>query len=413
VRRWEPSRRRWQLLVGVVAVVLAVVIGVLARGGRSPVRHPPPPPTATPTTTPPVQPPAPVAPAPIGPPARPAPRGEQFGANVNRLFNDRAYTPRQIDAQLSALRATGAAIARTDALWEITERTPPTGGVHHYDWTFDDSIAGSLAAHGLRWLPIVDYSASWVQSLPGARHPPPSSASEYASFAAALAGRYGSGGAFWRAHPGLRAKPVSTYEIWNEPDNPSFWSGGPSAGTYDELYVRARDAIATVDPSARVIVGGLTNPVAFLPAMLTARPDLRGHIDGVAIHPYAPNPGAVLGQVHTARRVLSGLGLSTVPLYITELGWTIHPTGALNWLSERLRPGYIELTIAALGHVDCGLAATILYTWVTPERNPTDREDWFGIHSPSGASTPDSVAFAAGLRRATQASAPIRVCAGS
>jgi hypothetical protein len=84
----------------------------------------------------------------------------------------------------------------------------------------------------------------------------------------------------------------------------------------------------------------------------------------------------------------------------------------LNFLPERLRPGYIEFTIAALGHVDCEVAATVLYTWLTPERDPTSREDWFGIHPPSGGATPDTVAFAAGLKQATQASTPVKLCAG-
>ena len=53
-------------------------------------------------------------------------------------------------------------------------------------------------------------------------------------------------------------------------------------------------------------------------------------------------------------------------------------------------------TLRALGHIDCGVAMTIVYTWVTPEKKPTDGEDWFGIHSPSGAATVDSRAFTAG-----------------
>ena len=42
----------------------------------------------------------------------------------------------------------------------------------------------------------------------------------------------------------------------------------------------------------------------FLAGMLAARPDLRGHIDGVAIHPWGPNPAAVLDHVRSARAEL-------------------------------------------------------------------------------------------------------------
>jgi hypothetical protein len=353
---------------------------------------------------------APPVPAGAGPPARPAPSTEQFGINVNRLFNDRTYSPQRIDAQLQALRATGATVARSDALWEAAEPTAPAGAVHHYDWSFDDTIAAALAGHGLQWLPIIDYSAPWAQSIAGVDHSPPTAAGDYAAFAGAFAARYGTGGAFWRAHPNLTAKPVDTYEIWNEPDNPAFWRPMPDAARYADLYASARNAIAAVDPTAAVIVGGLTHVDEFVPAMLAARPDLRGHIDGVGLHPYGANPLVVVGNVVKARRVLSAAGLGAVPLYITEFGWTTDPPGNPNFLPERLRPRYISQTLAALGHLDCGVAATVFYTWVTPERDPHDREDWFGIHGPGGAGTPDSAAFTEGLQRATAAAAPIRVC---
>jgi hypothetical protein len=384
------------------AAVVAIAAVLLTGGGSHRGR-------ASSTGQAPAPPPA-AAPTPLGAPAKPPPGSEQFGVNVNRLFNDRSYTPSQIDSQLNALSATSATVARSDALWEAAEPSAPLGGVHHYDWSFDDLIAGSLAAHGLRWIAILDYSAPWAQSIPGQDHSPPSSASDFGAFAAAFAARYGSGGSFWREHPALAPEAVGTYEIWNEPDNAEFWLPAPDPARYVELYLRARDAIEAVDPAARVIVGGLTNPSAFLPAMLSARPDLAGHIDGVAIHPYGANPSVVLARVRFARRALSSLGLSTVPLYVSEFGWTTSPAGALSWAPEAVRPRYVSSTLAALGHSDCAVAATLLYTWVTPERDPANHEDWFGVHPPAGGTSPDNEAFAAGVREAARPGATVRVC---
>ena len=348
------------------------------------------------------------------PPITPTPpAAEQFGANVNRLFDDRAYTRAQIDSQLQALHDTGATIARSDAMWEFSEPTAPVGGVHRYDWTFDDLIAGSLAAQGLRWLPIIDYAPAWAQLSSGKLHSPPRSPGDYAFYAAALAARYGPNGAFWRSHPGLSAVPVETYEIWNEPDNGEFWEPSPDPGGYAALYLLARGAIKAVDPTAAVIVGGLMAPAAFAPAMLAARPDARKYIDGVAIHPYGPNPQAVLQGVLVARHVLTRLGLATVPLYVTEFGWTTLPIGARSWLPGNARAGYISETLSELGHVDCGLAATLIYTWMTPGRDPGNPEDWFGIHPQDGPDSPDTNAFAAGLRTATQPGATISLCSAS
>lgn len=336
----------------------------------------------------------------------PAPPGQAFGVNVNRLFNDQGNTPAQIAAQLAAVHATGATVARSDAFWEAAEPHAPVAGQHHYDWTFDDGVAGALAAQGLTWLPIIDYTAPWAQSVPGQDHSPPRSAADYAAYAGAFAQRYGSDGTFWRAHPQLQARPVTAIEIWNEPDNPEFWVPRPDAAAYAQLYVAARAAVDAVKPGIRVLIGGLTNAAAFLPAMVQAVPELRGRVDGAAIHPYG-TPAVVVARVRGARAALVALGMGSVPLYITEFGWTTQPPGAVAYTPASRRPAEISGVLATLGHLECGLAATLLYTWVTPERNPADPQDWYGIANPSdpAAGTPDTAAFAAGLRAAMAAPA--------
>ena len=408
--RPERLRKLWMALLalGASAIVLALVLALLDSGstppapgrvtGASPIAVTPPPPsaaTASSTTA-------------AAPPARPAPRTQQFGASVNWLFNT-ANPSQEIDVQLQALRATGATLARTDALWEASEPHAPIGGVHRFDWTLDDTVAGELAAHHLRWLPILDYSAPWAQSVPGQDHSPPTSTADYADYSGAFATRYGTGGTFWRAHPELPAEPVQTYEIWNEPDSGVFWVPTPDAARYAELYAAARVAIIGADPGARVIVGGLTNPSAFLPAMLTAQPSLRGHIDGVAIHPYG-TPAVVLEKIRADRAVLVALGMPDVPLYATEYGWTTAPPGALDYVPAARRPGYIFRTTDALGHLDCGLAASLLYTWYTPQGDPSNPQDWFGVDGLTGASTADAAAFARGLRRARAPGPALALC---
>ena len=390
--------RRGEALAAVVAVAaIAVGVVLIATSGGSHRPHPhatAPPPESLRA-------------------ALPAPTTQVFGINVNRVFNDLTYTQAQIDAQLAAVKATGATVARSDAFWEAAEPHAPVNGSHQYDWSFDDRVAGSLAAHGLTWLPIIDYTAPWAQSVSGQDHSPPRSFADYAAYAGAFAARYGSGGAFWSAHPGVAPAPVTAIEIWNEPDNPEFWVPGPDAAAYARLYLEARAAIDAADPSIRVLVGGLTNASVFLPAMARADPQLRGHVDGVAVHPYG-NPAVVLARVRGARAALASAGMGAVPLYVTEFGWTTQPPGAINYAPASRRPADIEGVLQALGHLDCGLAATLLYTWVTPERDATDGGDWYGIANPAdpSAATPDTQAFTAGLRAAVAPdAAPPAACA--
>jgi hypothetical protein len=400
-----PRGRAWRLGVGVLAAGVLVIAAVaLLSGGQG---H------GTSASSP-----APSRTSPPGTPVPPAPGGapvlgpERFGASVNRLFNAQDVSRATIDFQLARLAATGATIARSDALWEAAEPVAPVAGVHHYDWAFADEIAGSLAAHGLQWLPIIDYSAPWAQSVPGVDHSPPASAADYAAYAGAFAARYGPGGAFWTAHPALQARPVDTYEIWNEPDNPVFWKPTPDPARFAALYLAARAAIRAADPAARVIVGGLTAVSPFVPGMLAARPEVRSALDGVGIHLYGASPAVLLGRLAQARAALTAAGLGSTPLYVTEFGWSTHPPGDPFYAPARLRPGFIDRTLSVLGHTDCRIAAAVLYTWVTPMQDVRDREDWFGISPPSGTG-PDVAAFTAGLHAATAPGARVDLCAGS
>ena len=84
----------------------------------------------------------------------------------------------------------------------------------------------------------------------------------------AASSRYGPSGSFWLENPGIKALPVLTYEIWNEPDNGTFWKPAPNAGAYATLYTAARNAITAKQGGAHVLIGGLTRPASFLPAMV-------------------------------------------------------------------------------------------------------------------------------------------------
>ena len=103
--------------------------------------------------------------------------------------------------------------------------------------------------------------------------------------------------------------------------------------------------------------------------------------------------------------------MASVPLYATEFGWTTHPPGALDYAPARLRPGYVESTLGTLGHINCGLAAALLYTWVTPERDASNPQDWYGISNPGGGGqSADVAAWAAGLRAASSSAGTIDLC---
>ena len=336
----------------------------------------------------------------------------ELGINANRVFND-AFDSSRWDLHLSAIRDSGIRMARADAFWEAAEPNPPgPDGEHDYDFTYLDFIAIALANNELRWQPILDYSALWASSVPGDDHAPPNDPDDYAGYAAAFAKRYGRGGTLWDQYDPKAEPPVTTYEIWNEPNLGQFWKPAPDAARYMELYVRARAAIKEVDPQAVVLVGGLVPGTGFERDLYATRPDAAELIDGIAFHPYAATADGVVREVRSLRRTLEDVGDPDVPIHLTELGWVTNPPHAFHRATEEQRAANLEAAVRTLAWSDCGVATVIPYTWTTPEQNPDDIEDWYGIYRPDGGHTPASEAYARVVgERASGAPKPVnRIC---
>ena len=232
-------------------------------------------------------------------------------------------------------------MARTDTFWATAEPQPPVDGKLTYSWSYDNRVALALARAGLRWQPIVDYATWW--SGDGAAGPEaglaPGYIGYYAAYAQAFARRFGVGGTFWKNTPGVPYLPVKVFEIWNEPDIPIFWEPTPNLAEYAALYLYTRAAIHAVDPTAKVIIGGLVYASTSLPALYAAQPSLRGNTDGVAIHPYRGSADAM----ETAVNYDISLDASTVdaPIYINEYGWNGTP-GTWQGVTEAKREDYTK-----------------------------------------------------------------------
>jgi hypothetical protein len=155
----------------------------------------------------------------------------------------------------------------------------------------------------------------------------PRNPTDYARFAGAMAKRF--------------AGRVAAWEIWNEEDASSWWAGGPNPGAYTKLLQDAHGAIKAADPSATVLLGGLTgNDYEFLEALY--QHGAKGSFDAAAVHtdtacndvsPYEAlhngpndpriNRWAFLGY-RTMHEVMLAHGDSS-PIWMTELGWNTSP----------------------------------------------------------------------------------------
>jgi hypothetical protein len=248
-------------------------------------------------------------------------RAATFGANVAGLFPPGQAPPSDLATALQALRATGATVARSDTLWQTAQPKRPVNGAASYDWSYDDAVAGALARAGLRWQPILDYAAVWAANPGGGLNAgvAPAHVGDYAAYAGAFAARYGRGGTFWSQNPALTPLPVSVFEIWNEPDLVQFSGPQPDLDEYGAMYLEARAAIRAVEPTAKVVIGGLVFPRQTLIALIADHPEMRGNVDGIAVHPYRATLTSTMQSV--AYDLETDAATFGVPLYVNEYDW--------------------------------------------------------------------------------------------
>jgi hypothetical protein len=319
-----------------------------------------------------------------------------FGVNPGDLFK----LPQSAwDTHLSAIAADGVQVVRMGAWWSDLEPGPPVDGQHRYSWSEIDQQVAALARNGLRWEPLLCFSATWGSKIDGDYTAAPAGADNFAAFAGALAKRYGPDGSFWHEHPALPALPIRAYEVWNEENAKQYWHPATPA-EYADLYAATRSAVHQVDDTARVVVGGLaaTNrekalaPDNFLRQMYSHRPDLRGNVDAVGLHPFAREPQGVYASIAAFRKDLDAIAGPGVPIELTEIGWSTVDT------SEEKRAAYLRELASTLPRSDCGIERFMPYAWVGPEQAAGDREQWFGIANRDATPKPSATAYADTVR---------------
>jgi hypothetical protein len=216
-------------------------------------------------------------------------------------------------------------VFRMNAPWDAVQPSAPPAA---YNWTSLDAEVTTLAQNGLTWLPIAMDSPSWQQTIAGNNWSIPASPAAYGTFVEALVERYGPNGTFWQQHPTLPYRPVQAVEIWNEP-NDGFLQPQDSTtpGKYYDMYKAARDDVHQVDPSVKLILGGLADAasvpdmIPWLQQMQASRPGALSELDSVGWHPYWPTLAQNVSQLQALRTLLDQNGGSNTPISITEAGY--------------------------------------------------------------------------------------------
>ncbi len=220
-------------------------------------------------------------------------------------------------AQIGDIDALGTHWVRMFVTWPDIE---PARGVYAANWLENyEQTFRSLPSGTKVILDVVD-TPEWETGSSN-ETTPPANPQEYAALVGFLAQRFG--------------KRVSAYEIWNEEDASAWWPSGPSPAAYTQLLQDTYPAVKSADPSATVVLGGLTgNDWEFLEGVYRAGG--KGFFDAVGVHtdtacdilsPYDFVRGAgnrMIADSFLAYREVHAVMLANgdnKPIWMTEASW--------------------------------------------------------------------------------------------
>lgn len=258
-------------------------------------------------------------------------------AKVPRDFYGTAPQSSVTSGDLGSMSNAHVGVVRWLFYWPSIE--PSKGS---FNWSATDQLVGSLANRGIRTLPFLNGSPSWVASKPEIA-PIHSAADKKAwrSFVTAAARRYGPGGSFWASR--AQDKPIKTWQIWNEQNGKKFFQPKPSPKGYGKLLKIAGSAIHNVAPHAKVVLGGMAGtptrgPTAwrFLKGLYNVN-GIKKAFEGVALHPYEPSISGVRDGFQRIRKVMVHNGDRKGRTYATELGWSSASSSQVGRLGKGLQ----------------------------------------------------------------------------
>ena len=222
-----------------------------------------------------------------------------FGLTINSIGLPRPWP----DLEFGGVRLWGA------IYWA---QVNPAPGV--YDWKRFDDILRVAEQQQVDVVMNLAFTPKWAAAVkdappafaPGASSPPADMAS-------------------WedwvRAAVTRAAGRVKYWEIWNEPEDPKYYSGDVAGMV--KMQRRAYEIIKGIDPTLKVLtppsngtVDGFRWQSAFL-AQGGGR-----YADIFAFHGYLSAPEGVIGIIEHFRRILTQHGLGALPMWDTEAGWS-------------------------------------------------------------------------------------------
>lgn len=259
------------------------------------------------------------------------------GAAEPGVVPDLTWFPSTADQErtAAALEDSESKWVRLDVGWHDFE--PSKGSYDPWSVSHYEAELQRARAAGQKVILMVHKSPRWASGSSD-EQAPPRDAADYGRFMRFLAQRYG--------------KYVDAWEVWNEPNYERFWPGGPDAGEYVKLLKAAYPAVKEVDPTAKVLFGGLsTNDWQFVDRAYAA--GAKGYFDVMATHPFScSNPPEKVDRDSSGRMTRGSFPAyrevrdtmtahgDSKPIWFTEFGWST--TSKSCGVSESTQADYLR-----------------------------------------------------------------------
>jgi hypothetical protein len=225
--------------------------------------------------------------------------------------------------------------------WGIIQGTPgrcqATADTGICNWQPIDQLIGLLAKYRIRSFP-------YILNVPGFIDPDPNTPpirskqdiAAYQNFLDAAVRRYGQGGIYWRKffpeqYPGAKARPITHWEVWNEPSDGSYWHPKPNAKEYARLLEISGRAIHKANSKADVVFAGLfgtptedNNGIKAFKYYHQAfsQPGIGRFFDDIGVHPYGPTLKRLQTQMDWVLEEAKTAGFRDRDIWVTEIAWS-------------------------------------------------------------------------------------------
>lgn len=195
----------------------------------------------------------------------------------------------------------GVSMVRMDFLWNDIE---PAQGQFIFEKY--DKIVNSLTDKHIEVLGLLSYNAAWT----GREWNEPPDIDLFMNYAVNTVRHFKGRVHYW--------------EIWNEPDEKLYWNKQDDMRLYSELLKRVSLAIKKEDPSAKIVLGGVSRsiPVSLRKVYKNAGKE---YFDVVSFHPFVdPKLSNALeglqGIYKGVYRIMEQYGDADKPIWFTEIG---------------------------------------------------------------------------------------------